>query len=118
MVDLDVLQSVAADLPAWKATVAALCAIWCVLFIFAPRETMFRTVQLALVLDQVFNVVAGSGWADELYSAYAHRRKSWERRLVNGLFFWQRDHCKDAYEGEVERRQLPPIYRNNVRSDR
>ena len=27
---------------------------------------------------------------------------AWPRKLVDGLFFWQREHCKSSYESERE----------------
>ena len=30
----------------------------------------------------------------------------------DALFFWQKDHCKSAYESEIERAQLPPGMRD------
>ena len=32
--------------------------------------------------------------------------------IINHLFFWQDDHCKEAYESELNRIQLPPEMRN------
>lgn len=75
-----------------------------------------RLFQLLIVFDQVFNVLIGSGFADEVLSAYAHRKGGWRRKAINALFFWQDDHCRAAFAAEVERRQLPPMYRNNVRA--
>lgn len=31
--------------------------------------------------------------------------------IIDHLFFWQTEHCKSAYESEVERSQLPPSMR-------
>ena len=36
---------------------------------------------------------------------------AWPRKLVDGLFFWQREHCKSSYESEREGRQSPPELR-------
>lgn len=75
-----------------------------------------RLFQLLIVFDQVFNVLIGSGFADEVLSAYAHRKGGWRRRAINALFFWQTDHCRSSYEAEMERRQMAPEYRYNVRA--
>ena len=64
-----------------------------------------------LSVDQVFNVLIGSGYADEALSAFAHRRGGWRRAVINALFFWQEDHCRDSYYSEMNRRHLPPEYR-------
>lgn len=75
-------------------------------------------VQVLIALDQLVNALCG-GWADETLSAHAHRAGwSWRRRAINALFFWQPDHCRAAYESEMERRQMAPEYRNNVRANR
>jgi len=39
------------------------------------------------------------------------RRRAWPWRVVDGLFFWQREHCKSSYESEREGRQSPPELR-------
>lgn len=31
--------------------------------------------------------------------------------IVDGIFFWQEDHCRKAYEAERDRYHLPPILR-------
>lgn len=64
-----------------------------------------------LAVDQFLNVVIGSGWADEAYSAYCHRTSKWTKPIVNGIFFWQEDHCAEAFYSELKRRHLPPEYR-------
>lgn len=55
-------------------------------------------------------------WADLTLSANAWRweregTRSWPRRLIDGLFFWQDAHCYSSYVYEVERRHLPPTMR-------
>lgn len=73
-------------------------------------------LQVLIAIDQLVNALCG-GWADETLSAHAFRAGwTWRRRAINALFFWQSDHCRSSYEAEVERRQLPPVYRNNVRA--
>lgn len=68
-------------------------------------------MQLLIAIDQLLNVVIGSGWADETLSSYAHRKGGWRRALVNGIFFWEADHCRSAYLSEKTRNQLPPELR-------
>ncbi len=75
-----------------------------------PREYEGKAFHLALGCSQLLNVVAGSGYADEAFSAYSHRVGGWRRALVNALFFWQTDHCEAAYWSEFHRKQLPPEY--------
>lgn len=69
--------------------------------------------QVLVALDQLVNTLLG-GFADETLSARAYRRKCRGKPLlawfINKLFFWQEDHCKEAYESEVNRTQLPKDY--------
>lgn len=76
-----------------------------------PRKYEGRAFHFVLGFSQLLNVVAGSGFADEAFSAYASRQCGARRRVVNCLFFWQDDHCKAAYESELARAQLPTNYR-------
>lgn len=74
--------------------------------------------EVIIWIDQGFSVLSG-GYADETFSARCYRRRHasyfmWcARKFVNGLFFWMDDHCKQAYESEKCRRQLPPEYRSD-----
>lgn len=74
---------------------------------------MSYLLRVAIAADQFANAVRG-GEPDETLSAAAHRlhlkgRSGW-RNFINRIFFWQEDHCKDAYESEKSRRQLPKEY--------
>lgn len=70
-------------------------------------------LNLLIALDQLLNVLL-AGWPDETLSSRAHRmdgsKRRWTlaRRLIDGLFFWQPDHCRQAFESERLRRHLPP----------
>ena len=71
-------------------------------------------LQVLIALDQLVNTLLG-GMADETLSARAWRHKldgsrSWPCWLIDKLFFWQDGHCRQAYESEVLRRQLPDAY--------
>jgi hypothetical protein len=68
-------------------------------------------MQLLIAIDQLLNVLIGSGWADETLSAFFHRRGGWRRTVINWMFFWQNDHCLQAHRSEIDRRHLPPEYR-------
>lgn len=66
-------------------------------------------------IDQLINAILG-GWPDETLSSASYRMdrdgiRSWPRKLIDGLFFWEKDHCKNSYESERLRRQLPPELR-------
>lgn len=74
-------------------------------------------LQLAIAFDQFCNVLLGMAlepkkehWGDETLSARAYRErdsKPWLYKLINVLFFWQKDHCKESYESELMRNHLP-----------
>lgn len=71
--------------------------------------------QVAVAFDQLVNTLMG-GYADETLSARAWRHhldgsRMWPRWIIDHLFFWQTNHCKEAYESELLRKQLPDIYR-------
>lgn len=67
--------------------------------------------QVLVALDQLINTLVG-GYADETLSSHAYRRKldgsaPWQAWIIDRLFFWQREHCRTAYESELARRHLP-----------
>lgn len=75
--------------------------------------------QVLIALDQQANALVPGGWADETLSSRAHRMKvkgqpvwGWTASFINALFFWQKDHCKNAWQDELDRRQLPPELRS------
>lgn len=68
--------------------------------------------QFAISIDQTINTLFG-GWADESLSSRAFRMEmekgiTWPRKLIDGILFFDPDHCQQSYLSEVERRQLPP----------
>lgn len=67
--------------------------------------------QIAIAFDQLLNTLLG-GMSDETLSARAHRTGSAWEPVIDALFFWQVDHCADAYRSEKERKQLPQEYRD------
>lgn len=81
----------------------------------APKFKRKWGKQVMIAFDQLANAVA-AGWADETISARAYRQRAkprWKRamRFIDAMFFWQRDHCRNAYLGEIKRAQQPPAYR-------
>lgn len=78
-------------------------------------------------LDQFINCLIyipgdGFGMADETLSARLFRchlqgliADRWYR-AVDALFFWDANHCYESWRSEVERRQLPGIYRLEVKT--
>ena len=69
--------------------------------------------EVLIWIDQGFSVLSG-GYADETFSARCYRRRdsspemAFMRKFVNRLFWWMDDHCKQAYESEMQRRDSPP----------
>jgi len=56
--------------------------------------------------------------ADETLSARAHRMRekkqpywNWTANFIDKLFFWQEAHCYQSYLSEINRKQLPSVYR-------
>lgn len=74
-------------------------------------------INVLIGIDQLATTLIG-GYPDETLSSYAHRLyikgrpMGFMRHVINGIFFWQKDHCLGAYRSEVERRQLPPMFRD------
>jgi hypothetical protein len=68
-------------------------------------------LQILIALDQLINTIF-NGWADETISARSYRTNNkLAMKLINTLFFWQKEHCKGAYESEILRTQFPVEYR-------
>ena len=70
---------------------------------------------LLIALDQLVNTLLG-GWPADSVSIHCWRFEqkkvvSWPRKLVYTLLFFDKDHCQESYESELERRQLPPSMR-------
>lgn len=71
-----------------------------------------KIMQVLIALDQLANTVF-NGYADETLSSRAHRRQHknrfWKygRKFIDALFFWQKDHCYNAYLSEQKRKHLP-----------
>ncbi|MDO5058768.1 MAG: hypothetical protein Q4D82_02360 [Neisseria sp.] len=76
------------------------------------KQYLYR---LAIASDQWLNALTG-GFADETLSSRIWRnsqtpqpRRRWQILLktVNTLFFWQKNHCRGAFERERERKHFP-----------
>lgn len=81
--------------------------------------------QLFIAYDQLANATIGlflktGGWADETISARAWRERNtsrgwgFARKAIDLLFFWQLNHCEQAYESEKSRMQIAPEYRPDL----
>ena len=83
---------------------------------------LHNSKQLLICLDQLANVLIGlfsfrKAWADETMSCRAYRLelehgRSWAKKIIDTIFFFDPEHCKTSYESEVEKRQLPPSMRD------
>jgi len=72
--------------------------------------------KVAIAFDQLFNTLIAV-WPDETLSSRAYRcahlvdciKKRWiiAEKVINALFFWQPQHCYQAYLSEQERNHLP-----------
>ena len=83
-------------------------------------EAVWWRLQMLIAYDQLVNTYF-KGWADESISSRAYRRSvnciepksKFLEKLINSIFFWEPDHCKNAYESEQLRSQLPPELRGD-----
>lgn len=70
---------------------------------------------LLIAIDQLVAAIFGFP-CDETISSVAYRwelegKRKWPRILIDALFFFDKDHCKESYESEVLKRQMPPSMR-------
>ncbi len=77
-------------------------------------------MQVIIALDQLLHCLCGTllgyaVYADESFSSYQYRRylagKDTIKRGIDTLFFWEKEHCRSAYESERGQRHLPPELR-------
>lgn len=71
--------------------------------------------KILIGIDQLLNALL-AGWPDETLSSRAYRWdvdgvRKWPRRVIDRLFFWEKQHCYQSYLSEREGRQLPPEFR-------
>lgn len=71
--------------------------------------------RILIALDQLANALTG-GWPDETLSSRAWRwehdmKRCWPRKMIDGLFFLEKNHCLSSYWSERLGRQLPPELR-------
>ena len=69
-----------------------------------------------IALDQLFNTIL-NGYPDETLSSRAYRTEQKGRLFgklfrpfIDGIFFWQKQHCYQGYLAEKLRRQLPSTF--------
>ena len=73
-------------------------------------------MKVGVALTQLLNAFFG-GYPDESTSSRAWRQRAkpfwyYMLRIIDGIFFWEQDHCRHAWESEMQRRQLPPALRD------
>lgn len=84
--------------------------------------------QTLIALDQFANTLIyidgdGFGYADETLSARLFRChiqgliSDRPMQIVDAIFFWQKKHCYASWRSEVERKQLPGLYRLQEQTD-
>lgn len=64
--------------------------------------------EVLLAVDQLGNAIL-NGDEDMSISARsfvmdARGKRSWPRKFIDWMFFWQEDHCRNAFISEVEKR--------------
>jgi hypothetical protein len=73
-------------------------------------------INVLIALDQLGTTLVG-GYPDETLSSYAYRLEltgkpgGFFRPVIDALFFWQKQHCLQAFRDERKRVQLPPSLR-------
>ena len=79
---------------------------------------MLNIEQILIAFDQLVNTmiyVKGDSWgyADETMSARAWRLREDHFKIykvINFIFFWQKNHCQESYNSEILRKNLPREY--------
>jgi hypothetical protein len=62
-------------------------------------------VDIISLISRSLNAFVFNGSTAQTLSARAYIEEGWSthRRIINAIFFWQEDHCKNAWELEVKR---------------
>ena len=83
--------------------------------------------QLLIALDQLLHIAIflicaplKRHYADETLSSHCWRMhrdgvRSWPRKLIDGLLFFDKNHCWESYRSERTGRQIPPEFRKQPR---
>ena len=75
-----------------------------------------RIKNFLISVDQLVwvTITLGAGHPDETISSAAYRYEkmgstfgSWARKSIDFIFFWEKEHCRLAYESEVYRLHHP-----------
>lgn len=79
---------------------------------------MNRLKRVLIALDQLLGTLfLPNHQPDETISSRCWRwqvegKLSWPRRLVDALFWWDKDHCRTSYESELAGNHLPAHFRS------
>lgn len=95
--------------------IALLCIV-VVLFVIPACFGTFFNVWLAI--DQLINTYF-KGYPDESLSSRAWRweqkgKRSWPRKTIDALLFFDKNHCQEAFQSERTGRHLPPEARPDI----
>jgi len=71
----------------------------------------FWLKQVLVAFDQFCNAVF-FGWADETFSSRCYREYPKMAKVIDVLFWFDANHCRESYMSERERNQLPPEFRD------
>jgi len=76
---------------------------------------MTRSKAILIAIDQLFAAIITKS-PDITISAWAwvwecKGKRSWPRKLIDGMFFWSKGHCEKSYEAEFEQRHIPDNFR-------
>ena len=79
-------------------------------------------INIVIAVDQGINALL-AGDPDETLSARAWRQRHKPRwavigRMIDTIFFWQKDHCKSAYHSEFKRKHLSNQYSQIVKEEK
>ena len=86
-----------------------------------PNKLERYGYHIIIAIDQLFNALTG-GAADETLSSRTYRaclkpqpKKRWRvlYYVINGIFF-DKNHCKTAYESELSRKQYPDDFQTKA----
>ena len=86
-----------------------------------PNKLKRYGYHVVIAIDQLFNALTG-GAADETLSSRTYRaclkpqpKKRWSvlYYVINGIFF-DKNHCKTAYESELSRKQYPDDFQTKA----
>lgn len=76
----------------------------------------FYLRNLLIALDQFAGALLLGNHADITISAQAwlwemQGKRAWPRKLIDALFWLEKNHCAESYKSEMQRKQFPPELR-------